>query len=82
MNDLIHAKLKKIVMLQDIIKNDDLNYKLKRGKLNFAYIYYLFFLRDTCEGHLSIEKADNNQSNFTNKLKNFEKGAKQFEKKY
>ena len=77
MNDLIHAKLKKIVMLQDIIKNDDLNYKLKRGKLNFAYIYYLLFLRDTCEGHLSIEKAD-----FTNKLKNFEKGAKQFEKKY
>ena len=30
MNDLIRAKLKEIFELQDIIKKDDLNYKLKR----------------------------------------------------
>ena len=32
MNYLIITKLKKIVELQDIIKNNDLNYKSKRGK--------------------------------------------------
>ena len=32
MNDLIHAKLKEIVKLQDIIKKDDLNYESKPGK--------------------------------------------------
>ena len=32
MNDLIRAKLKEIVELQDIIKKDDLNYKSKRRK--------------------------------------------------
>ena len=37
MNDLIRAKLKGIVALQDIIKKDDLNYKSKRGKTyNFS----------------------------------------------
>ena len=33
MNDLICAKLKEIVELQDIIKKDDLNYKSKRLKI-------------------------------------------------
>ena len=28
------------------------------------------------EGHLSIQKADNKQSNFANELKNFSKGIK------
>ena len=32
MKDLIHAKLKKIVKLEDIIKNVYLNYKSKRWK--------------------------------------------------
>ena len=32
MNDLIRAKLKEIIELQDIIKRDDLNYKSKRRK--------------------------------------------------
>ena len=32
MTDLIRAKLKEIVQLQDIIKKDDLNYKSKGGK--------------------------------------------------
>ena len=37
MNDLICSKLKNIIQLQDIIKKDDLNYKLKRGKTyNFS----------------------------------------------
>ena len=31
MTDLIRAKLKEIVELQDIIKKDDLNYKSKGG---------------------------------------------------
>ena len=32
MNDLIHAKLKEINKLQDVIKKDDINYKSKRKK--------------------------------------------------
>ena len=37
MNDLLRAKLKEIVELQDIIKKDYLNYKSKRGKTyNFS----------------------------------------------
>ena len=37
MNDLIRAKLKEIVNLQNIIKTDELNYKLKRRKIyNFS----------------------------------------------
>ena len=39
------------------------------------------FLRDIYKGHLSIEKADNRQSNFANDFKKFEKGTKTFEKK-
>ena len=83
MNDLIHAKLKEIVELQDIIKKDDLNYKSKHGK---TYIFIKFlqpivFLRDIHEGHLSIEKADNKKSNFAYDLKNFKKGIKTLEKK-
>ena len=66
MNDLIRAKLKEIIELQDIIKKDDLNYKSKcRKTFNF-----------------SKEGADNKQSNFANELKNFDKGMKELEKKY
>ena len=37
MNDLIHANLKEIVNLQDIIKTDEPHYKLKRRKIyNFT----------------------------------------------
>ena len=32
MNDLIRDKLKEVIYLQDIIKKDNLNYKLKYGK--------------------------------------------------
>ena len=38
-------------------------------------------LRDIHEEHLSLEKADNQQSNFTYELQNFEKGTKAFVKK-
>ena len=42
MNDLIRAKLKGIVELQEIIKKDDLNYKSKSGKLIILVnIHYL-----------------------------------------
>ena len=49
MNDVNCVKLKEIVILQDIIKKDDLNYKSKRGKTyNFGkYSYQLFFKRCT-----------------------------------
>ena len=83
MNDLIRAKLKEFVELQDIIKKDDLNYKSKcRETYNFSkYLLPIVFLRDIYEGHLSIEKAGNNQSNFANELRNFDKGIKTLENK-
>ena len=51
--------------------------------MNCKILYSLpiAFLRNIHEGHLSIEKADNKQSDFANELKNFDKGIKTFEKK-
>ena len=45
MNDLICAKLKEIIKLQDIVKKDDLNYKSKHGKTyNFCkYSLHIVF---------------------------------------
>ena len=40
--------------------------------------YLLLFLSDKYEGHLSVEKADNKQSNLANELNSFEKGTKPF----
>ena len=50
MRNLIRLKLKEIVKLQDIIKKDDLNYKLKCGKTyNLGqYLLLLFSKRYTC----------------------------------
>ena len=46
MNNLIRAKLKEIVELQDIIKKGDLNYKSKRGKLiTLVNIHCLLFFK-------------------------------------
>ena len=75
MHDLIRAKLKEILELEDIIKKDDLNYKSKHRKIyNFSkYSLPIVFLRDIYEGHLSIERPDNKQSNFANELKDFDK---------
>ena len=66
-----------IVELQNIIKKDDLNYKSKcRKTCNFSkHSLSIAFLRDKHEGYLSIEGADDKQSNFANELKNFDKGA-------
>ena len=81
MNDLIRAKLKEIVKLQDTIKKDDLNYKSKyRQTYNLGkYSLPIIFLRDMFEAHLSTEKTDNQPNNFANELKNFEKTTKTFE---
>ena len=82
MNDLIRAKSIERFKLSDIIKKDDLNYKWKSGKTdNFGkYPLLIAFLRNIYEGHLSIEKDDNKQSNFAIELKNFQKGTKALEK--
>ena len=42
-NYLIRVKLKEIVKLQDIIKNDDLNYKWKHRKTYNLGKFSLFF---------------------------------------
>ena len=68
--------------MQDIIKKDDLNYKSKGGK-TYSFSKYsrpIVFLRGIHEGHLSIEGADNKQSNFANELENFDKGTKTLDK--
>ena len=75
MNDLILSKLKGSVEFQDIIKKDDLNYKSKHyQKFQSIFTTFCFFLRDIHKGHLSIEKANNKQSNFTNE-RSFDKGT-------
>ena len=67
-----------------LLKKGDLNYKSERGKTyNFSkYLLPIAFLRDIHEGHLSVEGADNKQSNFANELNNFDKGTKTLDKKY
>ena len=74
MKDLIRAKLKEIVELQKV-KKDDLNYKSKREKTyNFSnYSVPIVFFRDIHKGNLSLGDADLKQSNFATELKNYEK---------
>ena len=58
--DLVLAKLKEIVELQDIIKKDDLNYKSK-GRRTYYFSKYLVpigFIGDVHEVHLLIKGAD------------------------
>ena len=80
-NNLILAKTKKMLNCKILLK-DDLNYKSKRAKTyNFSeYSLAIVFLRYIHEGNLSIEKADNKQSNFANELKNFHNCIKALEK--
>ena len=69
--------------MQDTIKKDYLNYKLKRGKLIILVNIHepLFCLRDIHQGYLSLEEADNKQSNLLlNFDKSFDKGIKTFKK--
>ena len=74
MKDLIRAKLKEIVELQNV-KKYDLNYKSKREKTyNFSnYSVPIAFFRDIHEGNLSLGDADFKQSNSATELKNYEK---------
>ena len=84
MNDLVRDKLKEIADLQDIIKTDELHYKSKRRKVyNFnEYSLPIVFQRYIREGHLSLEDADDEQSNFEVKLKNLDKGKKTIERQF
>ena len=45
-------------------------------------IFCLFFLRDVHEQHLSLEDADERQSNFATKVNNLDNGKKQFKKSF
>ena len=79
-NDLIRAKLKEIVKLQDIIKKDDLTLNQNAEKLVILVIFTTYsFLSETHEGYLSLQNADLKQSDFAIELKNFEKSAKTLE---
>ena len=75
MNDLIRDKLKEMVNLQHVIKTDELDYKPKRRKFyNFnKYSLPIVFLRDIHEGHLLLKDSDDEESNFTAKMKNLDK---------
>ena len=45
-------------------------------------VFYLLFLRDMCEGYVSLKDADDEQSNFANKLNKIIKGITSIEKSY
>ena len=72
MNDLICAKLKQIVTLQNIIRKYDWNNRSQRGKILTTY----WFLKDIHEG---LGNIDLKQSNFITELKNFKRGTKSLE---
>ena len=80
MNDLIHAKLKEIVQLQNIMNKEDLNYKSKCGKTyKFGkFSLSIFVLRDIHEGYLSLENAKLKKSNFDIELKKQQKHLKKY----
>ena len=81
---MVCAKLKEIVNLQDIIKNDGLNYKSKRGKVyNFSeYSLPIIFLKDIHGEYSSLEEADDEQSKFDAKFKKIENVKKQLRKSF
>ena len=84
MNDLVCVKFKEIVTFQDIIKTDNLSYKSKSRKVyslrEYSLTMFLLF-RNVHKGHLSLNDADYEQSNFAAKIKNLDKGKKQHLKK-
>ena len=43
----------------------------------FKRIFFVYFLRDIHEGHLSLKHADNSQRNFVAKIRSLDKGNKQ-----
>ena len=60
---MIHDKLKKTVVFQDIIKTDTLSYKAKNRKIySFSeYSLPIVFLRDIHEEQLPLEDAGDKQ---------------------
>ena len=77
MSDLIRAKLKQIVNLQDIIKPDEVHCKSKRGKIyNLTNIFLPSFLSNMDEIYLLLKNVDEKQSNFSAKIKSLDKGRK------
>ena len=70
MNNLTAYKLTEIIQLQDIIKSNELDYKLKHRKTyNFnKYPSSIFFLRYIYDIELILEEADNEQSKLINEL--------------
>ena len=62
-------------MIYIINKNvEQYNYNCNKYSLSIA------FLRDINEGHLSLENADDDQSNFAAKLKSLDEGKNTIEK--
>ena len=67
--------------MQGIIKTDNLHYKSK--VYNFSeYPLPIVFLRDIHEGNLSLKDAIDEQSNFSVKIKNLDKGKEQLKNSF
>ena len=74
---MISNKLKTITELQNITELDELNYK----KHDFNKVpWSSIFLRDLYRNKLSIENADNEQSDLYEWFSNLKKGRKSLEK--
>ena len=88
-NNLICAKLREIVKLQNILPKNDLNYKSKRGTTYkfmvnmvnvMVNIHYLLLFKGYTWRIFIIRKCWLNQNIFAIELKNFEKVTKTLEK--
>ena len=84
MNDLICARLKEMVHLQDIIKTDEQHYNSAPGKVyNFSeYSLSIAFLRDIHQRYLSFKNANDEKSSFATKIRNLDEGKKQLKKSF
>ena len=76
LRNLISDRLKEIMQLQINIKLDNLEHTAERGKrCNFSkYFLSILFLRDMQEGILSLEDADEKESELVNELQGIDKG--------
>ena len=82
MNDFILDRLKEINQLQNSIKLNNLNYKVKSGKnYNFSITSLRsVFLRNIHTGVISIKDAGKEQSKLFKELSNINKSEKQVDK--
>ena len=82
MNDFILDRLKEINQLQNSIKLNNLNYKVKSGKnYNFSITSLpSIFLRNIHTGVISIKDADKEESKLFKELSNINKSEKQVDK--